>query len=317
MMLSSTATGARRSAASARAADDKHPFLVALGERVRAARARRGLSRKALAQAAQVSERHLANLECGQGNVSVLVLLQVAGAVQCSLIDLIDDVSASSPAWARLRGLLAPCDEPALERVSEAVAALLGSVPAPVASPRVALIGLRGAGKSTLGRMLADDLGCTFVEISRDIERLAGCSVGEIQALYGMAAYRRFERRALVEVIGAHDAAVIATPGGLVTDAQSYKLLRAHCTTVWLQARPEDHMRRVTEQGDRRPMAASLEAMSDLRGILANRLAYYAQADHKLDTSAQPLPATFDKLRALVRKALQRPALTSPLAPAA
>ena len=293
-------------------ADDKNPALLALGERVRSLRARRGMTRKAVALAADVSERHLANLEYGIGNASFLVLQQVAGALQCSLAELIGDVTTATPEWLLLRELLAPCDEATLRRVRVAVGSLLGTGGAPAGvggarSPRVALIGLRGAGKSTLGRRLADDLGCAFVELSREIEQFAGCSIAEIQALYGMNAYRRYERRALEEAIQIHAEVVIATPGGLVSDAATFNLLLAHCTTVWLQAAPQDHMQRVTAQGDLRPMAASKEAMDDLRQILAGRAAFYSKADMVLDTSAAALEPTFQALRGLVRTALQLP----------
>jgi shikimate kinase len=172
-------------------------------------------------------------------------------------------------------------------------------------STRVALIGLRGAGKSTLGQMLADDLGFPFVELSREIEKFAGCSISEIQGLYGQNAYRRYERRALEEAIQIYPEAVIATPGGIVSDPATFNQLLAHCTTVWLQADPEDHMRRVTAQGDLRPMAASREAMEDLKGILAGRAAFYSKAEFRLDTSAQALEPTFAALRSMVRQALR------------
>jgi XRE family aerobic/anaerobic benzoate catabolism transcriptional regulator len=288
-------------------AEDKHPFLVALGERVRSLRSRRGMTRKALALAADVSERHLANLEYGLGNVSVLVLLQVAQAMQATPAELLGDVTTSSPEWLLLRELLERRDEGTLRRVRIAVGEMLGTggtQRAAARSARIALIGLRGAGKTTLGHMLGDDLGFPFVELSREIEKFAGCSISEIQALYGQNAYRRYERRAIEEAIQIYPEAVIATPGGLVSDAASFNLVLAHCTTVWLQADPEDHMRRVVAQGDMRPMAGNKEAMDDLKRILSGRAAFYSKADFRLDTSALPLQETFLALRGLVRKKL-------------
>ncbi|MGY0196761.1 helix-turn-helix transcriptional regulator [Leptothrix sp. BB-4] len=295
--------------------EEKNPFLVALGERVRSLRARRGMTRKAVATAADVSERHLANLEYGTGNASILVLLQVASALQCSLAELIGDVTASSPEWLLIRELLQDRDEATLRRAREAIGQMLGTGgsngqvggSAVARSPRVALVGLRGAGKSTLGQMLADDLGFPFVELSREIEKFAGCSISEIQALYGQNAYRRYERRALEEAIQIYPEAIIATPGGLVSDPATFNLLLAHCTTVWLQADAEDHMGRVQAQGDLRPMAASREAMDDLRRILAGRAAFYSKAEFHLNTSDRPLQPTFEALRSLVRQALQMP----------
>ncbi len=290
-------------------AEAKNPFLVALGERVRALRSRRGMTRRATAQAADVSERHLANLEYGVGNASILVLLQVAQALQCSLAELLGDVTTSSPEWLMIREMLEQRDDATLRRVRVAIGEMLGTGGANEArSHRIALIGLRGAGKSTLGRRLADDLGFPFVELSREIEQFAGCSASEIQALYGQNAYRRYERRALEESIQIYPEAVIATPGGLVADAATFNLLLAHCTTVWLQADPEDHMKRVIAQGDMRPMAQSREAMEDLKGILAGRAPFYSKAELRLDTSACPLEETFLALRGLVRDALRLPA---------
>jgi len=259
-----------------------------------------------VAQAANVSERHLANLEYGEGNASILVLLQVSGALQCSLAEMIGDVTTSSPEWLMIRELLAQCNEAALRRVRISLADLQGSGVNDGAgvSTRVALVGLRGAGKSTLGGMLAEDLDFPFVELSREIEKFAGCSVAEIQALYGVSAYRRYERRALEEAIQIYPEAVIATPGGLVSDPANFNLLLAHCSTVWLKAEPEDHMKRVVAQGDTRPMAASREAMQDLKGILAGRAAFYSKAQLQIDTSAQPLDATFLLLRDKVRQLL-------------
>ena len=291
-------------------AEDKNPFLVALGERVRALRARRGMTRKAVSIAADVSERHLANLEYGVGNASILVLLQVAQALQVSLTELTGDVTTSSPEWLMIRELLDGRDEAALRRVRVVIGEMFGTggtahKSGGARSPRIALIGLRGGGKSTLGQLLSEDLHMPFIELSGEIEKFAGCTVAEIQALYGQNAYRRYERRALEETIQIYSECVIAVPGGLVSDPATFNELLAHCTTVWLQATPEDHMKRVVAQGDLRPMASSKEAMQDLKGILAGRAAFYSKADFTLDTSAQPLDETFAMLRKLVRSALQ------------
>jgi XRE family transcriptional regulator, aerobic/anaerobic benzoate catabolism transcriptional regulator len=290
----------------------KEPFLAALGERTKALRVRRGLTRKALANLTGVSERHLANLEYGVGNASILVLLQVAQALQSSLAELVGDVTTLSPEWLMLREMLGTSDEATLRRVRLAALELIGAgaarnEEAPIRSSRVALIGLRGAGKSTLGRMLAEDLDFPFVELSREIEKLAGCSISEILGLYGQNAYRRYERRALEEAIEAYPEAVIATAGGLVSDLGSFNLLLRRCLTVWLMADPEDHMNRVAAQGDLRPMAASREAMDDLKSILVSRAAFYSKADMRVDTSAQGLAETFQVLRTEVREAVGLP----------
>jgi XRE family transcriptional regulator, aerobic/anaerobic benzoate catabolism transcriptional regulator len=293
----------------AESAEDKNPFLVALGERVRALRSRRGMTRKAVSIAADVSERHLANLEYGVGNASILVLLQVAQALQATLAELTGDVTTSSPEWLMLRELLEGRTEADLRRARIALGELFGTGGAAhknggARSPRIALIGLRGGGKSTLGQLLSEDLHVPFIELSGEIEKFAGCTVAEIQALYGQNAYRRYERRALEETIQIYSECVIAVPGGLVSDPATFNELLAHCTTVWLQATPEDHMKRVVAQGDLRPMAASKEAMQDLKGILAGRAAFYSKADFTLDTSTQPLDETFAMLRRMVRGAL-------------
>ena len=303
--LAASGTSAPGRSTGRRERPDREPFLAALGGRVRAVRARRGMTRRELAQAAGVSERHLANLEYGLGNVSVLVLLKVANALQCSLAELIGDVTASSPEWLLLREMLEHRDEAALRRVRAEVGRLLGTGGDNLSrSPRIALLGLRGAGKTTLGRMLAEDLAFPMVELSRAIEQLAGCTVGEIQALYGSSAFRRYERRAVEEAIRIHPEAILTTPGGLVADAGTFNLVLAHCTTVWLKAEPQDHMRRVTEQGDLRPMVESATAMEDLRRILGGRTPFYSKAQFTIDTSAQPLDATFALLRQTVRNAL-------------
>jgi XRE family aerobic/anaerobic benzoate catabolism transcriptional regulator len=283
--------------------DAKNPLLVALGERVRNLRARRGLTRKAVAQAADVSERHLANLEYGIGNASILVLQQVSTALQCSLAELVGDVTTTSPEWLLIRELLEHRSEADLRRARVALGELLGTAAGdPARHRRIALVGLRGAGKSTLGQMLADDLDVPFIELSREIEKFAGCSVREIHDLYGTNAYRRYERRALEETVQIYSEVVIATPGGIVSDPATFNQLLAHCTTVWLQAAPEEHMGRVAAQGDTRPMAASKEAMDDLRRILSGRAAFYSKADLSVDTSGHDLAESFSLLRDTVRE---------------
>jgi XRE family aerobic/anaerobic benzoate catabolism transcriptional regulator len=265
------------------------------------------MTRKAVALAADVSERHLANLEYGSGNASILVLLQVARALQCSLAELLGDVTTSSPEWLLIRELMQGRDESDLRRARLKLVELFGStgVDAQGRHARIALIGLRGAGKSSLGQRLAADLGFPFIELSREIEQFAGCSISEIHNLYGTNAYRRYERRALEEAIQIYPEVVIATPGGLVSDSANFNLLLQHCTTVWLQADPADHLSRVAAQGDMRPMAASREALEDLKRILEGRSAFYSKADLAINTSANAEDETYQRLKQEVRGFLQ------------
>ena len=291
------------------AEEPKNPLLVALGERVRNLRAQRGLTRKAVAVAADVSERHLANLEYGTGNASILVLQQVAHALHCSLAELVGDFTTQSPEWLLIRELLEHRSEPELRRARLALHELLsGGHNDAARHRRIALVGLRGAGKSTLGPLLARDLDVPFIELSRAIEALAGCSVREIHDLYGTTAYRRYERRALEETIQIHSEVVIATPGGIVSDPATFNELLARCTTVWLRAAPEEHMGRVVAQGDMRPMVANKEAMDDLKRILDGRAAFYSKAEITLDTSGQTPEQSLQALSASVRKAMARTA---------
>jgi XRE family transcriptional regulator, aerobic/anaerobic benzoate catabolism transcriptional regulator len=286
---------------------DKHPFLIALGERLKNLRARKGLTRKALSQSASVSERHLANLEYGIGNASVLVLLQIAQALESPLSALLGDVTTSSPEWLMIRGMLENQDEQSLTNVRLGIEQIIGKKQGiQERAMRFALIGLRGAGKSSLGLELAKNIGFEFIELSKHIETLAGCSTAEIQALYGINAYRRYERRALEDVIGSQNRIVIATPGGLVSDTGTFKLTLDRCHTIWLKAKPEDHMSRVVAQGDLRPMTASKEAMDDLKGILAGRAAFYSKANLTVDTSEQNFDESLRILTEWVRAVIGR-----------
>ncbi len=289
--------------------DAKDPFLAALGERTRALRSRRGLTRKGLAKAANVSERHLANVEMGVGNASIQFLRQLAQALNCTLAELVGDETASSPEWLMIREILRGRSEPELAQARAALAGVFGAPASEAARrQRVALVGLRGAGKSTLGRMLAEHWGVPFVELNRSVEAVAGCSLSEIHSLYGPAAYRRYERRALEDTIQRFPRAVIATPGGIVSDPATFNLLLAHCYSVWLRASPEEHMSRVLAQGDTRPMSGNAEAMNDLRRILESRAAFYSKADQVLDTSDMTLDDAFAGLQECLGAVVDRPA---------
>ncbi len=276
---------------------EKDPFLTALGERVRLLRARRGLTRKALAMLADVSERHVANVETGVGNASIQFLRQLCTVLNCSLAEMTGDETASSPDWLMIREVLRGRSDEELARARAALAELFDK-PASEATrrQRIALIGLRGAGKSSLGRKLAQTLGVPFIELSAQIEMLAGCSIDEIHSLYGQTAYRRYEQRALEEVIRSHARVVIATPGGIVSEPATFNLLLTHCYTVWLKASPEEHMSRVLAQGDRRPMSGNREAMDDLKRILESRAQFYSKADKTFDTSDMPAELAFSRL---------------------
>lgn len=295
--------------------DAKDPFLAALGERVRALRARRGLTRKGLAKAAQVSERHLANIEMGVGNASVQFLRPLAQALNCSLAELVGDETASSPEWLMIREMLRGRSEAELTLARASLVKLFDKQTGSLSrGQRIALIGLRGAGKSTLGRMLAERRKLPFIELSRSIEQLAGCTMSEIHALYGPAAYQRYEKRALEEAIASHAGAVIATPGGIVSDPATFNSLLSHCHSIWLRATPEEHMSRVLAQGDTRPMAGSAgasgnqEAMNDLRHILDSRTPFYAKADGVLDTSGLDVEVAANILSEQVQRLLDQPA---------
>ena len=288
---------------SAEPATARDPLQAALGGRVRRLRARRGITRRVLAQIADVSERHLANLEAGDGNPSILILRQIAEALDCSLAELLGDETTDSPDWLLIRDLLHGRTPAQLEAARNALTKLFGNPEArDHRLDRVALIGLRGAGKSTLGRGLAERMRRPFVDLNREIERIAGCRPDEIHSLYGPVAYRRYERRALEETLNTHPLAVIDTPGGIVTEAATFNLLLSKCYTIWLTASPEEHMQRVIAQGDLRPMSGNKQAMEDLRMILTERTPFYAKADLLFETSAK---APADCLNA-VNTALER-----------
>jgi XRE family transcriptional regulator, aerobic/anaerobic benzoate catabolism transcriptional regulator len=263
------------------------------------------MSRKILARDSQVSERYLAQLEAGKGNVSILLLRQIAQALSMpldSLLRVADEPAIDRRLIEQLLDRLSP------QQLAAARATLSRDFRQShrARKERIALIGLRGAGKSTLGARLAQDLDVPFIELDREVEREAATGLNEIFLLYGQAGYRRYERRALERITRRHDRAVIATGGSIVSEPGTFDLLLATCLTIWLKARPEEHMARVIAQGDMRPIAGNKEAMDDLQRILAGRERLYGQADLAVDTGESTTDEAYVRLQAAVQGALTR-----------
>lgn len=281
---------------------DANAILAELGARVRAWRARRGMTRKVLATDSGLSERFLADVESGKGNVSINSLEATARALNITVIDLLQD--APRPALARTQGLLARLDDSQLDQAYGLLGSTFGLSDALGREQRVALIGLRGAGKSTLGVQLAAERGVPFIELDREIEREAGTSMNEILLLHGQAGYRRYERRALLRIAEEQpDGVVMTTGGSIVSERETFDLLQSRFYCVWLKASPEEHMARVVAQGDMRPFDASganHEALDDLRRILSSREALYARADAVVDTAARTLKQSMTDLKRAV-----------------
>ena len=276
--------------------------LAELGGRVRAWRAQRGMTRKALAADSGLSERFLADVESGKGNVSINSLEAAARALNINMIDLLQD--APRPALARIQSLASRLDDAQLDQAHSLLGSIFGLSNAQGRDQRVALIGLRGAGKSTLGAQMANERGVPFIELDREIEREAGTSMNEILLLHGQAGYRRYERRALLRIAEEHpDGVVMTTGGSIVSERETFDLLQSRFYCVWLKASPEEHMARVVAQGDMRPFdsgGANSEALEDLRRILASREALYARADAVVDTAARTLKQSMTDLKRAV-----------------
>jgi XRE family aerobic/anaerobic benzoate catabolism transcriptional regulator len=280
-------------------------FLTAIGREVRRHRAKRGMTRRQLAQASKTSERYLAQIEGGAGNPSASVIRAIAQALDLPAAALLPETGVRAAARGAILDLLAEVPDgelPELAKLIEARAALTGNVDR---ARRIALIGLRGGGKSTLGRMLAEHLGWPFIELDRVVEQQYGASIPDLIEMAGTATFRRHERSALERVLAEHKAAVITTAGGIVADPETYALLLRRSHTVWIKARPDDHMSRVMAQGDFRPMAANREAgskgaMTDLMAILEARRADYARAEDEVDTSGDTVEQSFAKLLRIV-----------------
>jgi XRE family aerobic/anaerobic benzoate catabolism transcriptional regulator len=261
------------------------------------------MTRKLLARDSGVSERYIAQLEAGQGNISILLLRQLARAMNLSPEELARDAPDRPVEVSLLIESLARLTPAELAEARHVLGERFGGAAARGRANRIALIGLRGAGKSTLGALLARAREVPFVELDREIERIAGATVGQIFDLYGQGAYRRYERRALETVLERHDRAVIATGGSIVSEPGTYDLLLTSCYTIWLKAAPEEHMSRVVAQSDLRPMAGNDEAMADLRNILAGRAALYAKADATVDTAGMSVMASMKRLQAVAKAA--------------
>ncbi|MDP3074695.1 helix-turn-helix transcriptional regulator [Bradyrhizobium sp.] len=287
--------------------DPETGFLEQLGQRVRTMRALRGMSRKVLAKVSGISERYIAQLESGKGNVSIVLLRRVSNAMGAHLEDLIP-ATEPVPDWPVIRDLLRKATP---NQIAQAKEALSGQgqgqgVPAHRMSfSGIALIGLRGAGKSTLGKTLAKEIGWSFVELNKEIERQNGLSVAEIIALYGQEGFRRMEQAALGQLLARKELMVLATGGGIVSEPLTFDLILQSFYTIWLKAKPEEHMARVRSQGDLRPMADDRSAMAELRTILLSREPLYARASAVVDTSGLSVDAAAARLVDAVAPVLQ------------
>lgn len=279
-------------------------FLSSLGKRVREARNRRGMTRKMVAREADVSERHLAQLEAGEGNISIVLLRRIAAALHVSLVEFFAPGAEGTVEKQWIQRFLERLPAHRLEDVMLRLQRDFGPEEA-ARRTRIALIGLRGAGKSTLGSLLAQETKTPFIELDHEIEKHTGMPLAEIFSLYGQPGYRAIERRTLERVLHEYDRAILSVGGGIVSEKETFDYLLSNCYTVWIKAQPEEHMSRVMAQGDFRAMAGRKQAMEDLRGILEAREPLYRKADIHLDTSGKSVKESFAKLKAALQTNLQ------------
>jgi XRE family transcriptional regulator, aerobic/anaerobic benzoate catabolism transcriptional regulator len=279
---------------------DEAAFAGGIGRLVRLSRAKQGMTRRQLAAESGASERYLAQIESGQGNPSVIILKSIADALDVPVIELLPRSNGRTAAMAHVLDLIGRMPQAELPAIAALIESRAAAGAANDRAARIALIGLRGAGKSTLGARLARELGCPFIELDRLVEQDYGARIPDLIEMAGLATFRRYERACLERVIEGNETAVIAAAGGIVSNAETYALLLRRTHTVWLKARPDEHMRRVMEQGDFRPMAQNREAMADLVAILDARGPDYARAAAELDTSGDTVERSFEKLRDIV-----------------
>jgi XRE family transcriptional regulator, aerobic/anaerobic benzoate catabolism transcriptional regulator len=283
---------------------DAEAVAAAVGRLVRAGRAKRGMTRRQLAHASGASERYLAQIEGGAGNPSVVMLAAIAEALDVPIIDLLPRPNGRVPGMARILDLIARAPATDLPGIAELLEACTGEAAASDRARRIALIGLRGAGKSALGGKLAGKLEFPFIELDRLVEQDYGAPIPDLIEISGLATFRRYERACLDRIIAQQEAAVIATAGGIVSNAETFALLLRRTHTVWIKARPDEHMSRVMQQGDFRPMAKNREAMADLLAILDSRTPDYARAHAELDTSGDAVERSCEKLLQIARRCL-------------
>jgi XRE family transcriptional regulator, aerobic/anaerobic benzoate catabolism transcriptional regulator len=286
--------------------DPETVFLEQLGQRVRNMRALRGMSRKVLAKVSGISERYIAQLESGKGNVSIVLLRRVSNAMGAHLEDLIP-AADPAPDWQVVRDLMRKASPSQIAQAKDVLAGH-GTSAHRASFSGIALIGLRGAGKSTLGKVLAKRVGWNFVELNKEIERENGLSVAEIINLYGQEGFRRLEQAAVQQLLARKELMVLATGGGIVSEPLTFDLILSSFYTIWLKAEPEEHMARVRKQGDLRPMADDRSAMAELRNILKSREPLYARAAAVVDTAGLSADAAAAKLIDNVRPVLQNQA---------
>ena len=303
-VMGSSTTSAKVTASGSHRFSANGNLLTFLGNRVRELRCRLGMTRKQMSQQADVSERHLAQLESGEGNISVVLLHRIAAALHVPIASLFVPQTEEPAEKKLIQRFLERLPEHRLEDVVSRLARDFGNEDK-LRRMRIALIGMRGAGKSTLGSMLAKRMENRFVELDKEIEKDTGMPLGEIFSLYGQPGFRAIEKRILERVLKENKRAVISVGGGVVSEKETFDFLLSHCYTVWVKASPEEHMSRVVAQGDFRPMGANNQAMEDLRRILEAREPLYRKADLLLDTSGASVEESFAKLKAALQQNLQ------------
>ncbi len=268
-------------------------LIIRVGLRVRIARERKGIPRRVLSEISGVSPRYLAQLEAGDGNISIGLLQKIATALDHRIEWIMGDDDPWDADSLRMLKMYRAADTDTQKQVLQI---LNPDTLLVTHANRICLVGLRGAGKSTLGALAGNALGVPFVELNRKIEEQSGMAIAEVMALYGQEGYRKLEAQAINRIMETYDTMVLAVSGGIVAAPDTYNLLLNNFQTIWLKASPEEHMARVRAQGDERPMAGNPEAMEQLKLILANREILYGKATAQIDTSGKAVNASLSEL---------------------